>query len=125
MRKANRFVLRPFVSYFVTFSFIHLFVSSVILYIAPPGRFTNRVDWKILGITKAGWQAQHTVVGYLFIIAAVVHLVLNWRIFLSYIRSKAKKSLNRGWELFAAFALIIMVTAGVEYQWPPFKAVMN
>ena len=125
MKKVRRFVLRPFVSYFVTLSFIHLIVSSIILYIAPPGRFTNWNNWKILGISKTGWQAQHTVVGYLFIIAAVVHMVLNWKIFISYIRSRVKKFLNRGWELLAAFALIVIVTAGVEYQWPPFRAVMN
>ncbi len=125
MRKSKRFVLRPFISYFVTFSFIHLIVSSIILYIAPPGRFVNWNNWKVLGITKAGWQAQHTVVGYLFILAAIVHLVLNWKIFLSYIRSRIQKSFNRTWELIASLALIILVTTGVEYNWPPFPAVMN
>ncbi len=125
MRKEKSFKLRPFISYFVTLSFIHLIVSSIVLYIAPPGRFANWNNWKILGITKGGWEAQHTIVGFLFVIASAVHLVLNWKVFISYLKRRSGRIVNRIWELSAAVVLIILLTAGIQMEWAPFAVVMN
>lgn len=125
MKKESRFKLRPFISFFLSFSFIHLILSSIVLYIAPPGRFANWSNWKLLGITKGGWEAQHTIVGVLFIFASIVHMFLNWKIFMSYLRSRMRKVLNRIWELTAALVLIVFITLGGQYNWVPFSTVMK
>lgn len=123
--KRKKFKLRPFVSFFMTFSFIHLIITSIVLYIVPPGRFANWTNWKLLGISKGGWQALHTIMGFVFIIFAVIHLILNWKVFINFIRSRVKKALNRTWELAASLALVILITTGSIYNWIPFSAVMN
>ncbi len=96
-----------------------------VLFPPPPGRFANLVNWKLLGISKGGWQALHTVMGYLFIVAAVVHLILNWNVFLNYLHSKMKKAINKVWELTASIALILILTIGTIYSWVPFSSIMN
>ncbi|RKX82244.1 MAG: hypothetical protein DRP57_10285 [Spirochaetes bacterium] len=125
MKSDKKFKLRPFVSLFTALSFIHLIITSVILYIAPPGRFANYANWKIFGITKSGWEAQHTIIGFLFIGFAVIHLILNWKPFINYIRSKAKKAFNRTWELIAAVVLVVFISLGAGYNLVPFSSVMN
>ena len=125
MKSEKKFKLRPFVSLFTALSFIHLIISSVILYIAPPGRFANYTNWKLFGITKSGWEAQHTIIGFLFIGFAVIHLILNWKPFINYIRSKAKKAINRTWELIAAVVLVVFISLGAGYNLVPFSSVMN
>ena len=125
MKQERKFKLRPFVSLFTALSFIHLIFTSVVLYIVPPGRFANYANWKLLGITKGGWEAQHTIMGFLFIGFAVIHLILNWKVFINYIRSRVKKAVNRTWELIAAVVLVVFISLGSAYSLAPFSSVMN
>jgi len=125
MKREKKFKLRPFVSLFTALSFIHLIITSVVLYIVPPGRFANYANWKLLGITKGGWEAQHIIMGFLFVGFAVIHLILNWKVFKNYIRSKVKKAVNRTWELIAAVVLVVFISLGTVYNLAPFSSVMN
>jgi hypothetical protein len=70
----NKFSWKAFISFGLTYSFIIIIVSGVMLYMSPPGRYAHWVNWKILGFTKEGWQAIHTVFSYTFVILSIFHL---------------------------------------------------
>ena len=96
------------------------------LYASPPGRYAHWVNWTILGFTKEGWQAIHTVFSYTFVILSVFHLfTINWKAFLSYLKSKTKTGLNKKWEFYLSTLLTLVFFFGTIYSIPPFKSVID
>ncbi len=85
------FKTRGFVSITLALSFIILSLSGIVLYIMPHGRIAYWINWKIIGLCKDDWDAVHTIVGFVFMLMAVVHFYLNWSSFVSYLRSKIQK----------------------------------
>jgi hypothetical protein len=80
----------------------------------------------LLGFTKAGWQAIHTIFSYSFVILSIFHLFsFNWRVFVYYITSKAEKGINKKRELLVSVGLIAVVFLGTHFNLQPFKAVMD
>jgi hypothetical protein len=124
--KNFKFNLRSFTSFSLVISTIVMSWSGFILYVAPPGRIANWGDWKLMLFTKAEWQALHTIFSYLFFILVIIHLFfVNWKTFLTYIRSKLKTGLNKKWELVTASLLSVLIFAGTLYSWTPFEEVMT
>jgi len=122
----SKFNLRSFTSFSLVFSTFIMSVSGFILYVAPPGRIANWGTWKLLLFTKAEWQALHTIFSYLFFILVIIHLFfVNWKAFLTYIKSKVKTGLNRKWELVAATVMSLVIFAGTLKEWTPFGPVMT
>jgi hypothetical protein len=122
----KKFGWKSFISFGLFFYFIVILISGVILYISPPGRIANWTDWSLIGLTKLQWQTIHTNFSYLFAILSIIHLfTLNWKIFWSYIKSKARSGLNKKFELLLASAFTIIVFVGVLYGFPPFSSVMD
>jgi predicted DNA-binding protein YlxM (UPF0122 family) len=119
------FNLRGFVSLFMVLSIIAEFVSGVILYLAPPGRVAHWTEWKLLFLTKEGWQAVHTVFGFFMVIAVILHLYYNWKVFTSYIIKKAKKALNLKVEIALSLLLALVLWLGSVYHVPPVSYVMD
>lgn len=119
------FNLRSFTSFSLVFSTIVMSWSGFILYVAPPGRIANWADWKLMLFTKAEWQALHTIFSYLFFVLFVIHLFfINWKAFLTYIKSKVKAGLNRKWELAASTVVFVLFFIGTLKAWPPFGDIM-
>jgi hypothetical protein len=124
MRK--KFSWKSFISFGLFFFFIVILTSGVILYISPPGRIANWTDWDLIGLTKLQWQTIHTNFSYLFAILSIIHLfTLNWKIFWSYIKSKARSGLNKKLELLLASVFTLVVFTGVFFGFPPFSSVME
>jgi hypothetical protein len=114
------------VSFSLAWSFLIILISGIVLYIAPPGRVSNWTNWMLLGFTKAGWQAIHTIFSYSFVILSIFHLFsFNWRVFVYYITSKAEKGINKKRELLVSVGLIAVVFLGTHFNLQPFKAVMD
>jgi len=125
MAAKKGFNLRSFTSFSLLFSTIVMSWSGFVLYVAPPGRIANWSSWKLMLFTKAEWQALHTIFSYLFFILFVIHLFfINWKAFLTYIRSKVKAGLNRKWELAAATIVSAIFFIGTLKSWVPFGTVM-
>lgn len=100
--------------------------SGIILYIAPAGRVANWTNWQLMLFTKTEWQALHTIFSYLFFILFVIHLFfVNWKAFLTYLKSKLKTGLNRKWELVAASLMTIVFFIGTLRAWFPFGPTME
>jgi hypothetical protein len=75
----------------------------------------------MFGLDKHGWGAIHMNACLLVLIAAGVHLALNWRVFLSYIKRKAA-GLNLKIEMAAALLITAIVVTGTVLQVPPFSS---
>jgi hypothetical protein len=122
----KNFFWKSFVSFSLAWSFLIILISGIVLYIAPPGRVANWTDWTLVGFSKSGWQAIHTIFSYTFVILSVFHLfTLNWKIFWHYFTSKAVTGLNRQKELLVSVILIIFVFTGTYFNIQPFKAVID
>lgn len=125
MSPARPFKWKAFVSLYIVFSFLVLALSGLVLYVAPPGRIANWSVWQLLLLSKAQWQAVHTIVALAFLVAAGFHIYFNWKVLVAYLKSKLQAGIRMKRELAAASltgALILAVSiTGV----PPFGTVMD
>ena len=95
----RRFSLRGFTSLLLTLAFAVMCFSGVMLFLTPRGRVANWTGWTLLGLGKHDWGAVHVNNSVLFIVIAMVHLVLNWSVFVRYIKSKTVAGLKLNKEL--------------------------
>ena len=117
MRKATSLTL--------IISFIPLVLSSVILYIAPEGRVAYWADWHLLGLSKTQWSDIHINLGFLFLAAGLIHLWLNWRPILAYLKNKAKELVVFTPAMWVALSLNLVFLVGTLSYIPPFSSILN
>jgi hypothetical protein len=117
---------RAFLSVNLVLSLAVLILSSVVLYIVPPGRDAYWTGWRLWGLDKDQWGALHTVGGLGFLVFGLLHLTIyNWRAFWGYVRSRARKHLNRKAELAAALVLNVLIFVFCVANWFPVSTIMN
>jgi len=118
------FSWRVFTSFGLFLSFFMLLVSGVMLYIFParsPG-----VIWELGGLTKPAWQDQHIIFGFAFSLLSLGHLFLvNWHAFLSYLKAKATRGMQRPAELLTILVLTLVVGFGTWFGIQPFSAILE
>ncbi|ABL65303.1 DUF4405 domain-containing protein [Chlorobium phaeobacteroides] len=120
------FSWRVFISFGLFIAFFMLLISGVILYISPPGRVANWTDWRMIGLTKTGWQNQHIIFGFAFALLSVFHLFfINWKSFLSYLKSKTTEGLKKPLELFTILLLSLLFGFGTSFKIQPFSTIIN
>jgi DNA-binding phage protein len=120
------FSWRVFVSFGLFIALFMMLVSGVILYVSPPGRVANWSDWQMLGLTKRGWLNQHTIFGFAFVILSLFHLFfINWKAFLSYLKSKTAQGLKSPVELLSIITLSAFFGLGTSFDIQPFSAVIK
>ncbi len=99
--------------------------SGFILYVAPPSRIAYWHNWRLIIFSKEEWQALHTIFSFMFFILFVIHLFyINWKAFLSYIKSKVRAGLNKKWELASSIVISSIFFIGTLDSWIPFGPVM-
>ena len=120
------FSWRVFISFGLFIALLMMLVSGVILYISPPGRVANWTEWRMIGLTKRGWQHQHIIFGFAFLILSLFHLFfINWKAFLSYLKSKTTEGLKSPAELLTIITLSCLFGIGTYYCIQPFSAVIK
>jgi hypothetical protein len=120
------FSWRVFISFGLFIALVMMLVSGVILYLSPPGRVANWTDWRMIGLTKRGWQNQHVIFGFSFLILSVFHLFfINWKAFLSYLKSKTSEGLKNPGELLTIVILSSLFGTGTYFDIEPFSAVIK
>ena len=120
------FHLRSFASMLLLGSFPLLVLSGVILYIAPRGRFANWNAWAVLWLRKDQWSAIHTNLSLLVVFVALLHLVINWRAIVTYVkrcRGVARQPLRT--EMACAAALLVALVAGTLANAVPLQSVID
>ena len=106
-------------------SLIVLTLNSIVLYVVPEGRISNWAVWKFWGLTKHDWSAQHTTVGFLFLFAGLLHIYLNWKPIMNYMKNKAKQFRLFSGASLAGFLLTAVFVAATYYQVPPIITIVD
>lgn len=103
-------LLRPYVSMTMFFSSIYLGISSIVVYVLPGKGILRRLgDPAILGLSRTDWINLHVVFGFLLVPLFAVHLYLNWRSILCYLRRKTKEFV----QLRTEFILTLIITVAL------------
>jgi hypothetical protein len=121
----KRFSTKGFTSLLLACAFLVMGVSGAILYFTPRGRDAHWTDWSLFGLGKEDWGAIHINNSILFLLVALLHLVLNWRIFWSYVTKSTVRGLNLRKEMAAAGLVAVVFVTGTIYGLPPFSTVMD
>jgi hypothetical protein len=114
-----RFRFKAFTSLLLTIIFLMLAFSGIVLFITPRGRTANWTGWRFSRLSVQDWQSLHLNLALLFLIIALLHLFLNWRIFWSYIRKICRLGLDMKVEFLVAAVLATAAVTGTIYRVPP------
>lgn len=122
----TKFSWRAFISFGLTFSFLAITLTGIVLYFAPAGRIAHWINWKFWALDKDQWQAIHITFSLMFIVLSVFHLFsINWKTFLSYIRKKSEIGLNKHKEMIFSLLLTVLFFFGTLLTIPPFSSVLD
>jgi hypothetical protein len=118
-------MLRKITSLTSFLTFIVSVVTSVVLYVVPHGRVANWADWTFWGMSKDDWGATHTTVGTLFFIALLLHLWLNWKPLMAYMKNRAREMVVMTVPMVISLALTVYVFAGTLMGLPPMQQLLD
>ena len=122
----NKFSWSAFISIGLLYASIVVLTTGIILYLAPVGRIAHWTNWKIFGFTKGEWEAIHIIFTFSLVILSIFHLFsINWKIFLSYLKTKKKNGLNKKREFYLASIFTILFLVGTIYSVPPFSSIID
>ncbi|MFN3595006.1 MAG: DUF4405 domain-containing protein [Thiobacillaceae bacterium] len=121
----NRHSMRAFTAFVVTWAFVVLTITGVVLYVVPPGRIANWLQWTLIGLDKEAWSHLHMLFGLVFILAGALHLVFNWKPFRNYLAARAGGQLRPKAELFTSLLLTLVLAVGAVMHLPPFSSVFE
>lgn len=110
---------RTVVSIVVTWGFLLLAVTGLVLYIQPHGMVAYWTRWSLLGLGKDHWDGVHVVSGWIFLVAGALHVWLNWKPLLRHLGASAERGWRLRRELLLATAICLLVAAGGLWHVPP------
>lgn len=119
------FSLRKTTSLTTLMAFITLTVTGVVLYLVPQGRVAYWSEWRLWGATKENWAAFHILLSLLFLIAGIVHIVLNWRPIVFYLKDSGRRLRVITPDFLVALGLTLAFSIGSLAGWAPFRWVMD
>ncbi len=120
----RRFNWRAFISVTTALSFVAMSITGVVLFVTPPGRVARWTGWRILALTKEQWAGLHIWFSLIFMIAAVLHLYLNWRAFLGYFRTRMDRAFALRVEWIAALLLCSAIGWATLAEVKPFSSLL-
>ena len=115
----NTHSTRAFIAFLVTWSFVVLTVTGLILYVVPHGRVANWTFWSLAGLDKDGWADVHILFGAVFILAGIWHLYFNWKPFMNYLAQRARGHWSLKRELVTSLVATVLLTVATLYALPP------
>lgn len=118
MRK-NKQSLRSLTAFLVTWAFIVLTITGIILYIVPQGRIAYWIHWSLAGMDKEQWGWVHMMFGGVFIITGILHLYFNWKPFKKYFADRVKGHFELKQEIIIATVLTIAIFIVSVFNLPP------
>ena len=121
----NKQSTRAFIAFLVTWSFLVLTITGLVLYIVPQGRIAFWTQWSLFGLGKEGWGGVHILFGGVFIVTGVVHLYFNWKPFRNYLAQRVKDHLELKQELLTSLVATSLLIVGAIAAVPPISWVFD
>jgi len=118
-------MFRKITSLTALLSFLVTLTTSVVLYIVPHGRVAYWADWTFLGLSKDQWDATHITVGTLFIVALLLHIWLNWKPLVAYMKNKAREMVVMTGPMVASVVITLFVFFGTLVGLPPMQQILD
>lgn len=106
-------------------SLVLVLLTSIILYIVPQGRVAYWSGWELWGLSKTQWSNLHINLGFLFLLAGILHLYYNWKLIIIYLNSRAKQLKVFTGDFNVALALIAIISGGTLLEIPPMSTVIT
>lgn len=116
---------RKIVSFTTLWSFIGMTLTGIVLFIVPEGRVAYWADLRITGLSKDQWQDLHTTLSALFMVAGILHTIVNWKTIVFYFKNKAKKLVVFTPGFIISTIIFIIFIIGTYYKVTPFKDLLN
>ncbi len=117
--------MRKITSMTMLSSLFLLFLNSIILYVVPEGRVAYWADWHFWGLSKTQWGDQHITVGFLFLLAGLLHIFYNWVTIKSYMKNKVKEMRIFTPSFNAGLLVTVIVAVGTYFNVPPMSTVLH
>ncbi len=83
--------VKTVVDVLLVFGLVFMGVTGFALYLSPSGRVARETGWNFLGVDRHTLSDVHTFVGFAMICIALLHLALNWKPFVSLLKTSARK----------------------------------
>jgi len=117
--------IRKATSLTAALSFILMVLTSIVLYIVPHGRVAYWANWELWGLTKTDWGDIHINLGFLFLIALLLHIYYNWKPLIAYLKNRARQLTVFTPEFNAAVLITFACVLGTYFSVPPFSWVIT
>lgn len=117
--------MRSLIAFIVTWSFLILTITGIVLYIVPQGRVAYWVDWSLVGLRKEQWGNIHMMFGGVFIVTGVLHLYFNWKPFKKYLAERVSGHLQIKQELMVSLGISLLILGGAILEVPPISWVFD
>ncbi len=101
--------LRRFTSLCITFSFLVMTYTGVMLFIVPQGKIAYWTNWELFGLSKTQYGSLHVTFMVLFLVGMVLHLYLNWKPLMQYLKNKKKRVFFIHKRVFSSFWLYLNI----------------
>ena len=79
--------IRAIISLFLIVLFVVVFITGTELHFAPCGKIAREISWNFLGFDRKTLRMIHTLSGYLMSGLIIIHLLLNYKMLISEIKS--------------------------------------
>lgn len=112
-------MLRKITSFVMLFSFLIMVISGVAEFIAPFGRLSMMIQWKMLWLDKMQWQALHIAFMVVFTVAGLIHIWLNIKPIKAYLKNRARKMVFFTKEMSIALAITIILFVATIQKFEP------
>ena len=117
--------MRKITSLTALLSFVLLMLTSIILYIVPAGRVAYWASWKLWGLSKEQWGEVHINLGFLLLLAMILHIYYNWQPMVSYMKNKARKFRLFTVDFNISMILVLVVFWGTLVGIPPMSSIVQ
>jgi hypothetical protein len=121
----NKQSTRSLMSFMVTWSFLILTVTGIVLYVVPQGRVAYWVHWSLGGMEKTQWGWVHMMFGGVFIVTGILHLYFNWKPFRNYLAGRVKGHFALKREAVVATVLSVFIFVVSAFNLPPASWVID
>jgi hypothetical protein len=122
---SEKIVVKKIVSLTLSFSFLVMSLTGIMLFIVPKGKVAYWANWKMFGLTKTQYADIHITSMILFIVITVWHIYNNLKPLISYLKNTTKQITFFKKELLIALLLNALFVAGALMAFQPFKTVLD